>query len=156
MIHRRADKRVAESDQRAKPQKPLSFGGGRCADPETKELASTPQQSRITGGIGRGSQQEDLRVSRHTPDLAKVSRLQASAQREQVRQRNLARQLFAAELTAQFDQPQRVPAGLGDDPLAYSAVNVARDRRREQLTGLIRWKAPDPNPRDPLKLHSAF
>ena len=131
MIHRRANKRVAESDQRAKPQQPLHLGRGRGADTEAEELAGTPQQSRITGGIGGGSQQEDLRFAGQAPDLAKVSRLQASAQREQIRQRNLARQLFPAQFTAQVDQPQRVPAGLGDDPLAYSTVNAARHRRRE-------------------------
>ena len=56
---------------------------------EAEELASTPQQSGITGGVRRGSQQEDLRLAGHTPDLAKVSRLQASADREQFRQRSL-------------------------------------------------------------------
>ena len=156
VIYRRADKRVAESDQRAEPQQPLGLGGSRGADPEAEELASAPEQSRITGRVRRGSQQEDLCFGGHAPDLAKVSRLQASAHREQFRQRNLARQLFPAQFAAQFDQPQRVSARLGDDPLAYSAVNAARYRRREQLPGLLGWKAPDLHRGDPLKAHSAF
>jgi hypothetical protein len=147
---------VAESDQRAEAQQPFGLGGGRSADAEAEELASAPEQSRITGGIRRGSQQEDLCLGGHTPDLAKVPRLQASAHREQFRQRNLPRQLFPAQFTAQFDQPQRVSARLGDDPLAYPAVNAARHHRREQLPGLLGWKASDLHPGDPLKIRSAF
>ena len=138
---------MAESDQRAEAQQPFGLGGGRGADAEAEELASAPEQSRITGGIRRGSQQEDLCLGGHTPDLAKVPRLQASADREQFRQRNLPRQLFPA----QFDQPQRVSARLGDDPLAYPAVNAARHPRREQLPGLLGWKAPDLHPGIPSR-----
>ncbi len=148
VIDRGADERVTEPDGGAEGHQLVGFGGTGGTDPEAEVLPGAPEQSGISGRVGGRCQQQGLRGGGQASDLAEEPGLQASAQRQRLRQWYLAGQLPPGQLTAQFNQRERVSAGLRDDPLTDLAVEFARRGRREQLTSLGARQTADPQLRE--------
>ena len=95
-----------------------------------------PQGALVTCGVGRGQQRERLGVGRQAADLAQEVLLQPLAQRKRLGLDGAARQLVGGVLGAEFDQRERVIAGVGQDAVDGLRAEGSARHRTKQLAGL--------------------
>ena len=135
-IGRRPNQRMAEPDLGADAQQLLGSGRTRRIGAKPQRLRRPPQQRGVPGRIGR-RQQHELPSGRgqhsdpaHVVLVEPVLEMAGRAYLRRVGE--TARKLGLAHPAGQLEQPERVSAGLGDDPVAYPLVEMPGHCGREQ------------------------
>src|SRR5271154_581777 len=146
-VHRRAYERMAELDPGLSSNKPLvychCFRIGRAS-----QLRCYPAHNRrIARSLSRRYEEEHLSVGRHRVHLLAEVGLEASADRDWLREPTATLQLRRAQLVVQFRECQRTPARFGDDAVSYVGSEGARQNPREKFEGGGFGKTSDLNAR---------
>jgi hypothetical protein len=103
-------------------------------DPET--LACSQQQQRIADRLGRRDQQQASRVVGECLDPANEAFLDSPGEPLGLHQAEAARQLPCRQPPREFEQRQRIPVRLGDDPVPDSLIELEADHRAQQRAGI--------------------
>ena len=106
-------------------------------DRDAQPPGRAPYQRPVTGRIGGRQLQQPPGLVRHGVQLAPEAVLDPARQRRGAGQAEPAGQLRGGQPTRQFQQRQRVAAGLGDDQVADSRVQPPGQRRVQQHPRVI-------------------
>jgi hypothetical protein len=146
LVDGRPDQRVAEVERCGPgpdPDQPGLLGRVEGASTHAEERRRRGHGRLTAGVLGRGDQQQGLRVAREAVHPLQERPLQLVGQRQLERQRLGPRQLRRRQGRRQLDQGQRVAAGLGGQPLAHTRVHRRRRPRRQQRRHGLLVQAPD-------------
>jgi len=111
---------------------------GQCRIGLDAELVGgPPHQHRIADGLGRRHREQQPGRWRERFQPPPEAVLDPARQRRGVGQPEAARQLPGRQITRQFQQGERVSAGLGHDPVADSFVHRAGDHGQQQGARLV-------------------
>ena len=126
LVDGRAHERVTERDPRLEHEQPVELGHVRGRRPDLELFGRTPQKRRVAELLGCRQQQQRLGLAGQPPHPRQEPLFQRTADRERLAQRRPARQFVVGELATEFDQRQRVPSRLRNDPLADPPVQPSR------------------------------
>ncbi len=99
-------------------EQPVGLGrGGSVLGADAEIPGRPPQQRRVAHRLGRGQQEQEPGHIRERRDPAQEALLDPVSQRQRVSHAEPAGQLRRRHPAGQFEQGQRVAAGLGDDPV---------------------------------------
>jgi hypothetical protein len=98
----------------------LRWQAGIGTDAET--LRGAPQHARVTDGVSRGRQQQQLRFARKLLDALQKASLNAVGQMLWVVECQTGCQLRGCHATRQLDQGKRIAACLVEDPSLHALV----------------------------------
>jgi len=128
----RADERVAECHSGGERQQAFRFQnvcGGR-RDPEP--FCRAPHQRRVADRVRSRHEQEAARIPRQPLQSPHEALLDAGGDGHSRRQTEAARELGRGQPAWQFEQCERVPTGLSDDPLQHALIQARRQDRLQQ------------------------
>jgi hypothetical protein len=127
---------MAEPDLRADAQELFRVGGGHRAGPQAQSSRGPPQQRGVTGGVGRRQQHQLPGRTGQDPDPAQIGLLKLTLElagpARLAGADEAARQLRFGHFPGQFQQPQGVSPGLGDNSGANLLIQVTGDSGRQQ------------------------
>ncbi len=102
----------------------------RVRDPEP--LGGAPHDRRISSRFRRRDQEQEPRLLGQLVEPALETLLDPARQRDQIRHPEPPGQLGGRKPSRELQQRERVPPGLGDDPVANAVVEAAGDDGRKQ------------------------
>ncbi len=101
-----------------------------AADRGDSELPGRPpHQCRVADRVSRGDKQKASRVGWQARQPSRKALLDARGQRHRRRQTKSARELCWRQPARQLDESERIPAGLGNDPLQHALIEPRRQAR---------------------------
>ncbi len=136
VVDGRADQRMAEDDPAGDGEQPVCLGRGGGVGADAKISGGPPQQRRVAGWLGRGQQEQPPGRLRERRDPPQEALLDPARHRERAGHAEPAGQLRRGRPVRQFEQGQRVAAGLGDDPVADPLIQAAGEDRGQQRPGV--------------------
>ena len=125
-VDRRAHERMAEPDARPDLQQLRGLGGRERAGLDVEPPARAQDQRRVTQGLGGRQQHQSLRRLGQLADAPEVVVLDVRRKLAGGRKLEATGQLGGGHAPWQLQQGERVPPGLGDDPVTDAAVEPAR------------------------------
>ena len=132
-VRRRAHERVTEADLRADLQQAGVGRRGRRVASDPELLGRAPDEQRLADRVRRGQLQEPARVGRELVEALPEAVLDA----HRARWTEPARQFRGTHRAWELQQRERVPARLGDQPLADVIVEPAGDDRGQQRACVV-------------------
>ena len=94
----------------------------------------SPQQVRITHGLGRRDEQESPRLGRKGFDPLTEVLFDTARQAHGAGQPEPTGELLRGQCTRQLQQSQRIALSFGEDPIPHAAVQWSRQRSIQQCT----------------------
>ena len=131
-VDRRADERMTEAYPGIDLHQPGGLRGGQHLTTNPKLFGGLPEQRHVTGRVGRGYQEQQLRVGGQAAGALLEAVLHAARYAQDIGQLEPAGQLCRQCALGQLQQCQRVAACLGDDPVAHDVVERCAHRSGEQ------------------------
>ncbi|HEX3834040.1 MAG TPA: hypothetical protein VHW04_18815 [Solirubrobacteraceae bacterium] len=131
-VYSRANQWMTENHSGTKLQQPFGFDGFRNRLGDSELLRRPPNECRVTDWIGCRHEQQASRVTWKIGQPPREALLDARGQRHRRRQTKAARELRRRQPARQFQQGERVPAGLGNDPLEHVLVQRSRQGGLQQ------------------------
>ena len=130
------DQRVAEGDPGSRGEQPGCLGGASGVRADAKAPGRAPQQGRVAYRLGGGEEQEALGHLRKRRDPPLETLLYPAGHRQLACHAEPARQFRGRDPAGQFEQRQRVAAGLRDNPVADPLIDPAGNHRGQQGPGV--------------------
>ena len=127
---------MAEPNARAQVDQPRVLGGNRGGAGDSQLRCGLCDHGRVAGGLGRGDEEEALRVRRERLHPTKKALLNPTRQLRAAREPEAARELGGRQPPRQLKQRQRVAPRLGDDSITYLLVEPSRHHRLEESAGI--------------------
>jgi hypothetical protein len=149
LVDRQAKQRMSELHPLADAQDALGFGRRRSVGGEAEGRRCRPQDTPRPFGLGRGKEQERLRLPGHVGDRAEELVREPVAQGQHLRQSGKPRQLLRRQLGSGLEQGQRIAFHVGNQAIADAAIERAVGGRRDQLSARFGRKSVDLNLVDP-------
>jgi hypothetical protein len=122
----------------------------RGVDPES--VGRAPQQGGVAHRVGGCRQQQELRLARQRPDPIDVRLLDPARQLGRIGQPEPAGELTQSPFAGQLEESERVPPGLGDDPVTHRGVQRAVQLGSKQRTSVAVAQPADHEARQALQL----
>jgi hypothetical protein len=113
---------VAEHDLLAELKQAIRFRGSYRLSWDAQDRGRSPKQNRLTGRLGRSHQQQPLGRGGQPLDAPPETRFDPARQRLLARQAEAASQSRRGQFAGQLKQRQRIPARLGEYPIAHALV----------------------------------
>jgi hypothetical protein len=142
-VDRGPEQRMVECDAAGDSDQLGLLGANGGVGGEAECRAGAPEKRQITQRLGRGEQEQSLRVIRKLLDAQPEARLDPALERRDVRHCEAAREARAVERARKLEQRERVAPRLGDDPVAHRVVQDAEVVRLEHCTGVLVRQAPE-------------
>ena len=130
---------------------PAAWAGSAASDPDPEQLGRAPQQRDVADRLGRGQQDQAPRLRGERLEPARKALLEAAAQRRRTRQPEAAGDRHRLQPARELEQRERIAAGLVEDPILDARVQRPRDRRLQQLPGVVGGQALDHELRQPVE-----
>jgi hypothetical protein len=134
----RTDQGVPEAHVRADAQQSGRHGGIGRPGVQAEEPGRPEDERRVPHRVGGGQQGHLPRLGRELTEAFDVLVLDAPGQVARVREGEPAGQFGRAQAPVEFEQGERIAAGLLDDPGAHALVErTRRDRRQQRARRLV-------------------
>ena len=138
-VHRRADQRMREAHAQFELDQPGRLRRLPRVHADAEQRGGPPQHARVPHRLGRGRQEQQLRVARQRPDTLEESVFDAARQPARFGKAESARELRRRQAAWELDQRERVSPRLGEDLRSHARVDQPGDRRGQQrLGGIVR------------------
>jgi len=134
---------MAKPDLRGDLQQLLTGGGLRRLSLDAEGRRGAPEERGIPNRVGRRQQHQSLRRLRQCGYALSEVILDLARQGSRAGQLEPAGELSDAPTPRQLHQRQRIAAGLGDQPVADTIIESARDDRRQQGARIVILKPPE-------------
>ena len=138
-----AHQRMAKGDARAELHQSVGLRRRRRVDADAEPRCRPPDELRLAGGLDRRREQQQPGRGRQLLDPPREALLDPVGHGQRARQAEPSSQLRRLQAAGELEQGERVPLGLGDDPVAHARIEPARGDRGEQLAGVPVGKPHD-------------
>lgn len=133
---RRAHQRVPEPHRGAQLEQPGGHGGRRRLGSDAQRAEGAPQQQLVADRLDRREQQQGTGVGGQRVDTPTEPLLDPGRHGSDAVSAEAEGQFRRRQPLRQFEQRERVPAGLGDDPVPHPGVDRTGQHRAEQGPGV--------------------
>jgi len=127
------NERVPEADALCEVDESFTFRGSSDAPVEAELLSGIPEQRGIAFGFGGGEREERLRVLRQLCEPLGERMLELAEERSIFERGHSLGEFCSRPGTRKLDQRERIPVGLGDDPIANDWIRRTGHHRIESL-----------------------
>ena len=128
----RSHERMPEADPEPDLEEPCRGGRIRRHAGEPEPVGRTPQQRRVSDGVGCSHEQQAPALLRERFELPREAELDAIRQGHRAGRSETAGELPGSQAAGQLEQRQGVAAGLADDAVAQPHIERPVDRRGQQ------------------------